>query len=490
MRGFCNDLTEAVSQARAAVREAAGGDLWRLQTLRPHDLSRKLPLSRWEAAARDAFLEAARDLRAGELGFENACEWLDDVVEAAGGAAAGTTVFLPHGDAGESLRDSIVPRGVVISLGGGIDPMADLMWERRLLGADSPVAALIYFDTDGAALSTATSGYPRDAAVRLEIPDAWKGYARGDVHQLLDPARRAEILGGRPVTFLLNTPSCKPHAAVVVDRDKADTKGLEKFLEVEKRLAEDTAAALLAAGAPEGQQMHALGEFGNTPAHVDAIIKAVLGRSTFRLNAAKLSALSRLRTFCSTFPQRPVADDDPRRLQSPREVLDAYLKEHGDRVLLPTYGPGYVVHEGNAVKARTPRALAPPDRGAVKSSVEAALAKAHGGVNFAAPPPAATPSGTGWTSRRPRSSSAWKSNVAALLAALLRRGAGSTHRLISAQVLMGYRHDRVTVAPDVANDLQASWRLLGNTIQRAALEHVCAPFLDGLEELRDQMSDD
>ena len=55
---------------------------------------------------------------------------------------------------------------------------------------------------------------------------------------------------------------------------------------------------------------------------------------------------------------------------------------------------------------------------------------------------------------------------------------------------MGYRHDRVTVAPDVANDLQASWRLLGNTIQRAALEHVCAPVLDGLEEQRDQMSDD
>ena len=52
---------------------------------------------------------------------------------------------------------------------------------------------------------------------------------------------------------------------------------------------------------------------------------------------------------------------------------------------------------------------------------------------------------------------------------------------------MGYRHDRVTVAPDVANDLQASWRLLGNTIQRAALEHVCAPFLDGLEELREHL---
>ena len=380
---------DGLAEARAAVREAAGGDLWRLQTLRPRDLSRKLPLSRWEAAARDAFLEAARDLRAGELGFENACEWLDDVVEAAGGAAVGTTVFLPHGDAGESLRDSIVPGGVVVSLGGGIDVITDLLEKRRLLGADSPVAALIYFDTDGAALSTAKSGYPRDSAVPFEVPDAWKGYARGDVHQLLDPARRAEILGGRPVTFVLNTPSCKAHAAVVVDRDEADTEGLEKFLEAEKRLAEDTAAALLAAGAPAAQQMHALGEFGNTPTHVDAKIKAVLDRSTFRLNAANVSPMSRLRTFCSTFPQRPVADDDQRHLLSPREALDAYLAKHGDRVLLPTYGPDYVLHKGNAGKARTPRALAPPDRGPIKTSVEAALAKAHGGVNFAAPPPAA-----------------------------------------------------------------------------------------------------
>ena len=173
-------------------------------------------------------------------------------------------------------------------------------------------------------------------------------------------------------------------------------------------------------------------------------------------------------------------------------MLDAYLAEHGDRVLLPTYGPGYVVHEGNAGKARTPRALAPPERGPVKSSVEAALAKAHGGVNFAAPPPASGRDPV-WHQLDVKATSVLvrvESNVAALLAALLRRGAGSTHRLISAQVLMGYRHDRVTVAPDVANDLQASWRLLGNTIQRAALEHVCAPFLDGLEELRDHMSDD
>jgi hypothetical protein len=142
-------------------------------------------------------------------------------------------------------------------------------------------------------------------------------------------------------------------------------------------------------------------------------------------------------------------------------VLNAYLDKHGDRVLLPSWGPGYVLHDSNARKARTPRASAPPEGGPIQTAVEAALAKAHGGVNFAAPPPAA--------GRDP----VWHMlDVAAT------------------SVLMGYRHDRVLRAPGVANDLKASWRLLGNTIQRAALEHVCAPFLDGLAELRDQTSND
>ena len=51
------------AEARAAVRTAAGGDLRRLQAMRARDLSRELPLSEWDPAARDAFLEAARDLR-------------------------------------------------------------------------------------------------------------------------------------------------------------------------------------------------------------------------------------------------------------------------------------------------------------------------------------------------------------------------------------------------------------------------------------------
>jgi hypothetical protein len=59
-----------LAAVRAAVRGAAGGDLRRLQAMRARDLSRELPLSRWDSAARDAFLEAARDLRRGELGIE------------------------------------------------------------------------------------------------------------------------------------------------------------------------------------------------------------------------------------------------------------------------------------------------------------------------------------------------------------------------------------------------------------------------------------
>ena len=55
-----NDLAEV----RAAVRAAAGGDLRRLQAMRPRDLSRELPLSQWDPAAVETFLRAARDLRA------------------------------------------------------------------------------------------------------------------------------------------------------------------------------------------------------------------------------------------------------------------------------------------------------------------------------------------------------------------------------------------------------------------------------------------
>ena len=52
------------AEARAAVRAAAGGDLRRLQAMRPRDLSRELRFSGWDPAAVETFLRAALDLRA------------------------------------------------------------------------------------------------------------------------------------------------------------------------------------------------------------------------------------------------------------------------------------------------------------------------------------------------------------------------------------------------------------------------------------------
>ena len=45
-------------------------------------------------------------------------------------------------------------------------------------------------------------------------------------------------------------------------------------------------------------------------------------------------------------------------------------------------------------------------------------------------------------------------------------------------VLMGYKHNRFTKAPGVANDAAASWRALGNTIQAEVLESVVKPWID------------
>ena len=485
-----DDLVEA----RDAVRAAAGGDLRRLQEMRARDLSRALPLFEWDPAPRQAFLAAARALRDGELGIEDECKWLDDVVELAGGAAEDTTVFLARDEADESFRDAIVARGVIVSLGGGIDVIVDLLAERGLLSAETPIAAILYFDTDGAALSTAECGYPTDAAVPLEIPDAWKGFARGDVRQLLDPARRAEILGGRPVAFLLNTPSCKPHAAVVVNRGasiklprrvsavdatpvvpthgsicaqvkrhEADMEELEAFLEAQMALVADTAAALEAAGAPAAQRALAVGEFGDAPSHVAALIHAKLGRPTFRLNAATVSAQSRVRTFVSTFPQRPVAANDQRRpvwksnfgrpTPSTRRHEDSRVDFHTGgaacrraRCSTPTSTSTATASscrrggEGTSCTTRT-RARrgrpAPPRRPKAARSRPRSRPRSRRRTAASTsprrrPPPAATPSGTCWTSRRPRSS--WATATTASCArpasrtTSRRRGASSATR--------------------------------------------------------------
>ena len=70
-----------------------------------------------------------------------------------------------------------------------------------------------------------------------------------------------------------------------------------------------------------------------------------------------------------------------------QEVLDAYLNKHGDDALLPDWGRDYRLHQGNARKARTPRAMALPPKCHLKQAPAAAVARAHGGINLAAAPP-------------------------------------------------------------------------------------------------------
>ena len=135
----------------------------------------------------------------------------------------------------------------------------------------------------------------------------------------------------------------------------------------------------------------------------------------------------------------------------PRRLPD---DEHGDHVLLPEWGRGYVLR--HAGKARTPRAEAPPPARPLASALPAADAAAHGGVNFASPPVVA----------------------------------GATRRwhalgIMATSVLMGYRHDRFTRPAAVVNAPRAAWRLLGNAVQRDALESVCAPWIDRLAAVRD-----
>ena len=52
-------------------------------------------------------------------------------------------------------------------------------------------------------------------------------------------------------------------------------------------------------------------------------------------------------------------------------------------------------------------------------------------------------------------------------------------------VLMGYAADRFTRAAGLVNDAAASWRALGNTIQKDVLASVVAPWIDALKAARD-----
>ena len=95
----------------------------------------------------------------------------------------------------------------------------------------------------GSFLPAAKSTFDEPISRRQQkITSGWLVSERLSVCQLarwrLAPANRWWPAAGvgRPGTCLLNPPSCKPRAAVVKDRDEADTEGLEKFLEAEKPL--------------------------------------------------------------------------------------------------------------------------------------------------------------------------------------------------------------------------------------------------------------
>ena len=159
------------------------------------------------------------------------------------------------------------------------------------------------------------------------------------------------------------------------------------------------------------------------------------------------------RVFCSFvggwwggFVLRREADDPVAVLWDDGEIVGI---PKGD---LATSPGGRPRRDGPSTKARTPRALAPPPPGPLDMAPAAALAKAHGGINFAAPP------ARGGAARR------WHA-----------LGVRAT------SVLMGYDADRFSRAPGLVNDPAASWRLLGNTVQRDVLASIAAPFIEALK---------
>ena len=381
-------------------------------------------------------------------GDEDAMNWLDDVVAAARDAAAAPAAAAADVAVVESLArplNDVAVGGLVVVLGGGHNGLADLLADAGVLGA---LEGYVYFDVCPAAVSLAEAHWPAAAPFDLEVPGAHGDWPAGDVAQLLDPARRAAILRGRRVAFVLSTPSCRAHARVNRRRAEAATDDVDLFLAAERALAADAAAA----GHPAP---HGALEAGDAPPEIASLIGSALGRAVFRRDAAAVSALRRARTFAATYAVPAVAAGDARGTLAPRTVLDAYLDAEGDAALLPEWGRGHALFDERA-KARTPRAFAPPPARPLDRAPAAALARAHGGVNFAAPPP--------------------------------RGGAAPRWHALGVKatsVLMGYAADRFTRAAGLVNDAAASWRALGNTIQKDVLASVVAPWIDALKAARD-----
>jgi hypothetical protein len=308
--GFEGPAPARASVTRAAVRRAmpepasfrntltALGDL-PLRVL-------KVATVAWPVDERRAFLAAWNRLKNGDHGLDETWQWLDYVVEAAMDEDKDVTVFLGDDEEDEDLHDTIVDNCVIVSLGGGIDGIVDLLVMRGLLHGASPIKAFIYFEQ-------CPRRSPSRRRTTRAIPPFRSSFRTRRTSSaatclLLDAKRRAEIIPGRKSLAMLKTPSCKKHAAVVKSRYTADTSDLEEFLEAQKLLVADIVVALQAEGASAAMQPHAVGEFGSAQPHVATLIQNKLGRPTFALTRRRCPRcryLGRLGRRSGSAPSRP-----------------------------------------------------------------------------------------------------------------------------------------------------------------------------------------
>ncbi|KAH8077305.1 hypothetical protein JL720_10023 [Aureococcus anophagefferens] len=207
------------------------------------------------------------------------------------------------------------------------------------------------------------------------------------------------------------------------------TDDVDLFLAAERALAADAAAA----GHPAP---HGALEAGDAAGHRPHRLRP--RRAVFRPRRGRVRA-----------PPRADLRGDLRRPRrrggrrqgalAPRTVLDAYLgAEAGAR---SSSGARPALFDERA-KARTPRAFAPPPARPLDRA------------------PAAARAGRRRQLRQRRPAGARAAGAASVKAT---------------SVLMGYAADRFTRAAGLVNDAAASWRALGNTIQKGVLASVVAP---------------
>lgn len=384
-----------------------------------------------------------------------ACRWLDDVLLALGDgprarsdARAATTLDdLARARWPTARRvDDVVSGEVVVDLGAGHAPLAGVLYERGLLDA-SRISGYLAFDTSSSALRILRANWPREALGLLEIAPAAAGWRLGDAARLLDAEERGALLRGRPVGLVMSTSECRgysPCNCIRRPRGEAPAKNLELFLAVERALAAHNGSLTAPRAAP-----HGLMEFGDAPPHVAKLVEMGLpGRRVFKLNAAEISPLNRPRSLSTTYAVPPVSRAAARAALSAQAALDAYEASHPG-ALYPDWSPGYrLFNAGRA--ARTPRSQLKPPSGFFERTAAATLAATHGGINICVVPSAG----------------------------LAGEDCFQALGIMATSVLLGYPHCRF-VHPGVSD--KDAWAALGNSLQRAALQHIAEPWVAALE---------